>query len=189
MYSTEMYEGMIAETTTVQGHNGDSIGAYIAKPLGLRPLPWYGIDSPRSRLGRVVPGGGPPLRPPRLRNHLPKPLPPEPATATPSEIGVKVTGVGRHIRRAGLGGHRRLACGFCGASLTSTARWAFSAPVRVEDLPSSPVAVSRGFDAAVDCWGGRVVASGDELTSNQPVAPNRVHRRPVLLLAGTVRQR
>ena len=29
----------------------------------------------------------------------------------------------------------------------------------------------KGFDAAVDCWGGRVVASGDELTANQPVAP------------------
>ena len=30
---------------------------------------------------------------------------------------------------------------------------------------------SKGFDAAVDCWGGRVVMSKDELTSRQPVAP------------------
>ena len=29
----------------------------------------------------------------------------------------------------------------------------------------------QGFDAAIECWGGRVVASGDELTANQPVAP------------------
>ena len=29
----------------------------------------------------------------------------------------------------------------------------------------------KGFDAAVECWGGRVVASGDDLTANQPVAP------------------
>ena len=38
-YTTDMYEGMIAETTTVQGHNGDSIGAYVAKPLGSGPFP------------------------------------------------------------------------------------------------------------------------------------------------------
>ena len=29
----------------------------------------------------------------------------------------------------------------------------------------------QGFDAAIECWGGRVVASGEELTTNQPVAP------------------
>ncbi len=29
----------------------------------------------------------------------------------------------------------------------------------------------KGFDAAVECWGGRVVASGQDLTPNQPVAP------------------
>jgi carboxymethylenebutenolidase len=28
-----------------------------------------------------------------------------------------------------------------------------------------------GFDAAVDCWGGRVVMSAEELTPKQPVAP------------------
>ena len=29
----------------------------------------------------------------------------------------------------------------------------------------------EGFDAAIECWGERVVASGDDLTSNHPVAP------------------
>ena len=29
----------------------------------------------------------------------------------------------------------------------------------------------KGFDAAIECWGGRVVASGDDLNANQPVAP------------------
>jgi carboxymethylenebutenolidase len=28
-----------------------------------------------------------------------------------------------------------------------------------------------GFEAAVDCWGGRVVMAPEELTSKQPVAP------------------
>ena len=39
MYQTDMYEGMLAETTTVQGHNGEAIGAYLAKPLGPGPHP------------------------------------------------------------------------------------------------------------------------------------------------------
>ena len=30
---------------------------------------------------------------------------------------------------------------------------------------------TQGFDAAVECWGGRVVMSKDELTPKQPVAP------------------
>jgi carboxymethylenebutenolidase len=30
---------------------------------------------------------------------------------------------------------------------------------------------SKGFSAAVDCWGGRVVMSHEELTPKQPVAP------------------
>ena len=39
MYTTDMYEGMLAETTTVQGHNGDAINAYFARPLGAGPFP------------------------------------------------------------------------------------------------------------------------------------------------------
>ena len=39
MYTTDMYEGMLAETTTIQGHGGDSIGAYLARPLGTGPFP------------------------------------------------------------------------------------------------------------------------------------------------------
>src|SRR5438093_3764564 len=38
-YTTDMYEGMLAETTTVQGFNGDIINAYFARPLGPGPFP------------------------------------------------------------------------------------------------------------------------------------------------------
>ena len=34
MYTTDMYEGMLAETVSVTGHNGDSLNAYFARPLG-----------------------------------------------------------------------------------------------------------------------------------------------------------
>src|SRR5262247_4810500 len=39
MYQTNQYEGMIAETITMQGHKGDTINAYIARPLGSGPFP------------------------------------------------------------------------------------------------------------------------------------------------------
>lgn len=39
MYQTDMYEGMIAETVTMQGANHDTINAYFARPLGPGPFP------------------------------------------------------------------------------------------------------------------------------------------------------
>ena len=39
MYETNMYEGMLAETTTIHGANGDAINAYYARPLGAGPFP------------------------------------------------------------------------------------------------------------------------------------------------------
>ena len=39
MYQTDMYEGMVAETITMHGANGDVINAYFARPLGAGPFP------------------------------------------------------------------------------------------------------------------------------------------------------
>ncbi|HZD13073.1 MAG TPA: dienelactone hydrolase family protein, partial [Candidatus Binatus sp.] len=38
-YTTDMYEGMLAETVMVQGYEGDAINAYFARPLGPGPFP------------------------------------------------------------------------------------------------------------------------------------------------------
>src|SRR3990172_11842287 len=39
MYQTDMYEGMLAETIVHQGHHGEVINAYFARPLGQGPFP------------------------------------------------------------------------------------------------------------------------------------------------------
>src|SRR2546426_10892093 len=39
MYRTDQYEGMIAETVSMRGQNGDLINAYLARPLGAGPFP------------------------------------------------------------------------------------------------------------------------------------------------------
>jgi carboxymethylenebutenolidase len=38
-WRTDMYEGMLAETTTIAGYNGKDIRAYFARPLGPGPFP------------------------------------------------------------------------------------------------------------------------------------------------------
>src|SRR5947199_2633848 len=38
-YTTDMYEGMVAETVMLQGYGGDFINAYYARPLGAGPFP------------------------------------------------------------------------------------------------------------------------------------------------------
>ena len=38
IYTTDVYEGMLAETITIQGHGGDAINAYLARPLGTGPF-------------------------------------------------------------------------------------------------------------------------------------------------------
>ena len=55
MYTTDMYEGMIAETITIQGHGGDVINAYLARPLGPGPLSRHGAGTSHAGMGRMVP--------------------------------------------------------------------------------------------------------------------------------------
>jgi hypothetical protein len=42
MYTTDLYEGVLAETVTMAGADGDLINAYLARPLGKDPCPAQG---------------------------------------------------------------------------------------------------------------------------------------------------
>ncbi len=66
MYQTDMYEGMLAETVTLQAAHGDWINAYLARPLGPGPFPgmvlahhmpgwdeWYREITRQVRLSRL----------------------------------------------------------------------------------------------------------------------------------------
>ena len=39
MYTTDQYEGMLAETMVIPGYHADLIHAYFARPLGSGPFP------------------------------------------------------------------------------------------------------------------------------------------------------
>jgi carboxymethylenebutenolidase len=164
-----MYEGMLAETITMRGANGDDINAYLARPLGPGPIPgmvvihhipgwdeWY-----REATRRFAHHGYVALSPNLYFRD---------GHGSPEDVAAKVRAAGGVPDDQVMGdveGALRLlqslpyVNGKVGVFGTcSGGRHAFLAACRV-----------RGFDAAVDCWGGRVVISKEELTPKQPVAP------------------
>jgi carboxymethylenebutenolidase len=169
MYETDMYEGMLAETITLPGANGDVINAYFARPLGPGPFPgmvvihhmpgwdeWY-----REATRRFAHHGYAALSP-NLYYRA--------GHGTSEDVAAKVRGAGgvpdeqvvgdvaaalQLLRSLPYSSGKVGVFGTC-----SGGRHAYLAACRME-----------GFDAVVDCWGGRVVMTQDQLTPNFPVAP------------------
>lgn len=169
MYQTDTYEGMISETVTVRGHKGDTINAYLARPLGAGPYP--GVV-----LIHHMPGWGEWYRETtrKFAHHGYAAISPNlyfrDGHGTPEDMAAKVRAAGgvaddqvvgdvegamRYLRSLPYSNGKVGVFGTCSAG-----RNAFLVSCRV-----------KGFDAAVECWGGRVVMAKEELTPKQPVAP------------------
>ena len=187
MYQTDQYEGMIAETVTMRGHNGDLINAYIARPLGAGPFPgmvvihhapgwdeWY-----RECTRRFAHHGYVSISPNLYFRD---------GHGSPEDVGAKVRAAGgapdarvlgdleganAYLRSLPYVSGKIGVFGTC-----SGGRQAFLAGCRL-----------KGFDAVIDCWGGRVVQSKEELTPNQPVAPIDYTKDLSCPAARAVRQR
>jgi carboxymethylenebutenolidase len=169
MYRTDMYEGVLAETITLKGFQGDEINAYFAKPLGAGPHPgmvlvhhmpgwddWYKEITFRfARQGYATIC-------PNLYFRA--------GHGTPEDVAAKVRAAGGIPDDQAVGDLEGSA-GFLRSldnsnskvgifGTCSGGRHAYLAACR---LPL--------FDALVDCWGGRVVMSENDLSPNQPVAP------------------
>ena len=169
MYRTDMYEGMLAETVSIQGHNGDDVYAYFARPLGAGPFPgvvlvhhmpgwdeWY-----REATRRFAHHGYLAICP-NLYQRVGHGTPEDVAARVRSQGGIPDDTVVADLE-AGMRYLRALPnlngkVGIFGTC--SGGRHGYLAACQVE-----------GFDALVDCWGGRVVMSQEELSENQPVAP------------------
>lgn len=169
MYQTDLYEGMLAETTPFAGQHGELLNAYFARPLGPGPFPGLvlvhhapGWDEWYREATRKFAHHGYAAFSPNLyfrEGH-----------GTPQEVGAKARAAGgvaddqvigdlqgalQHLRALPYLNGRVGIFGTC-----SGGRHAYLAACRI-----------RGFDAVVDCWGGRVVMAESELTPKQPVAP------------------
>lgn len=164
-----MYEGMLAETVTMPGQGGDVINAYFARPLGAGPFPGIvvihhapGWDEWYREATRKFAHHGYAALSPNLYFRA--------GHGTPEDVAAKVRAAGgvaddqvvgdlegamRTLRSLPYVNGKIGVFGTC-----SGGRQAFLTACRV-----------KGFAAAVDCWGGRVVMSKEELTPKQPVAP------------------
>jgi carboxymethylenebutenolidase len=169
MYQTDMYEGMLVETVTLPGHGGDVINAYYARPLGPGPFPGMvlihhmpGWDEWYREATRKFAHHGYAAISPNLYFRSGHGAPEDVAARVRAEGGVAddqamgdLEGSLRFLRSLPNSSGKVGAFGTC-----SGGRQAFLAACRVP-----------GFAAAVDCWGGRVVMSKEELTPKYPVSP------------------
>lgn len=168
-FRTDAYEGMLAETITMNGYNGDTIHAYFSRPLGKGPFPSIiliphmpGWDEFSRETARRFSQHGYSVICPDIYCRV--------GHGTPDEIAVKARNAGgvpddsvmgdcegalKHLTSLPYSNGKVGVIGMC-----SGGRHAFLAACRV-----------KGLHAAVDCWGGRVVASKEELTASHPVAP------------------
>lgn len=169
MYQTDMYEGMIAETVTMQGANHDTINAYFARPLGPGPFPSMviihhmpGWDEWYREATRKFAYYGYASLSPNLYFRSGHGTPEDVAAKVRAEGGVAddqvmgdLEGAMNYLRSQPYSNGKVGVFGTC-----SGGRQAFLAGCRID-----------GFDAVVDCWGGRVVMSEADLTEKYPVSP------------------
>ena len=169
MYQTDMYEGLMAETVMMTSANGDWINAYFARPLGAGPFP-------AMVLAHHMPGWDEWYREATLKfaRHGYITITPNlyfrAGHGTPDDIAAKVRGEGGisddqavddlagGMQYAQMLPYSNGKVGVFGTC--SGGRHAYLAACRVP-----------GFDAIVDCWGGRVVMVADQLTEKSPVSP------------------
>ncbi len=160
---------MTAETITIVGHDGDGIEAYLARPMGDGPFGGVvvihhmpGYDRATKEIVRTFAVYGyNALCPNLFHRYAPGAKSADAAAAAREAGGVPddqcvgdVQGAADHLRTLPSANGKVGVIGYC-----SGGRQAYL------------VACSIDIDAAVDCYGGRVVAGPDELTAAQPVAP------------------
>lgn len=163
------YEGMIAETVGIIGHDGDPISAYTARPLGPGPFPgmvlihhlpgwdeWY-----RETTRRFAHHGYAAISH-NLYQRLGEGRADDVAARARAEGGVPdgqmvgdTEGAVQWLRRQPWLNGKVGVIGTC-----SGGRHAFLYACK-----------TKSIDAVADLWGGRVVMSKEELTEKLPVAP------------------
>lgn len=165
---TDEYEGMLAETVTITGNNGDLIHAYFSRPLGKGPFPGIVLiphlpgwdEFYRETTRRFAHHGYLAICPDvycRFGHGLPTDVAAQARSAggvTDANVVGDCDGAMKYLRALPYSNGKVGIIGTC-----SGGRHSFLVACR-----------TSGFNAAVDCWGGRVVASSQDLTPAQPVA-------------------
>jgi len=174
-YTTDQYEGMVAETITIQGHNDESIHAYIAKPMGTGPFPGivliphgFGWTEHQKETARLFAHHGYVGLCPDIWCHAGHGTPEDVVAKVRAEGGLPddqvvgdAVGAAQYVKTLQISNGKVGLMGSC-----SGGRHTFLAACRTTGL----------FDAGVECWGGNVVQSQEKLTTAQPVSPHEYTR-------------
>ncbi len=167
---------MKAESVTIAGHGGDEIEAYLATPTSPGQHPGVvvihhmpGYDRSTKEIVRTFAAYGYAALCPNLHHRYAPGAKATDAAAAAIEAGGvpddqcigDVSGAADYLHALPVSKGRVGVIGYC-----SGGRQAYV------------VACSIDFDAAVDCYGGRVVATPDDLTPARPISP--IDRTPDL---------
>jgi carboxymethylenebutenolidase len=164
-----MYRGITAETIGLNGHNDDLIEGYLARPLGEGPFPGVivihhmpGWDEATMEITRKLAHHGYAALCPNLHHRE--------GPGTVEEVSARVRAAGlvpderclgdldaaiRYLETMPYYSGKVGVVGFC-----SGGRQTYLAACNIERI-----------DAAIDCYGGRVVEKPEDLTERQPIAP------------------
>ena len=162
------YEGLIGETIAIRGHNSDVLEAYTARPLGVSRVPGVvvihhmpGWDEWTMEVTRKLAHHGCAAIAPHLFSRLGPGAWDDLAAAARAAGGMSdaqvvgdVAACVDLLRLQPNSNGKVGVIGFC-----SGGRHAYIMACKLD------------IDAAVDCWGGRVIAKPEELNDRQPVAP------------------
>jgi carboxymethylenebutenolidase len=161
-------EGMLAEMVPIEGHNGDTIYSYLARPLGPGPYPGvvvimevFGLLEHIKEITRKMASHGYNAIAPDLY-HREGPGDPEVVAAAVRETGGvpddrcigDLEGAVAYLRSLSTSNGKVGMHGYC-----SGGRQTYLAACNIPSL-----------DAAVVCYGGGVVAAPDQLTPRRPVS-------------------
>lgn len=163
-----VYEGLIAETISFRGHNDGLLEAYLARPLGQSPVPGVvvihhmpGWDEWTKEVVRKLAHHGYAAVAPHLFSRLGPGSAEDLAAAARAAGGMPDAqvlgdiGASAELLRTQPYSNGKIGViGFC-----SGGRQAYMVACQLD-----------GISAAVDCWGGRVIAKPEELTEHQPRA-------------------
>ena len=189
MYTTDQFEGMVAGTTTIKGHQEDAINTYFARPEGPGPFPAIvvihhlpGWDELYREFTRKFAHHGYLAISPDLYCREAKGTPEDVAAAVRADGGVSdeqvmsdVQSAAEYVLSLPSSNGKVAVFGTC-----SGGRHAFLSGCLLDV-----------FDAVIECWGGNVIMDGSQLTDKQPVSPNSYTEQlsaPMLGLFGDLDQ-
>lgn len=167
--TTDLYEGIIAETITIAGHNGDPIHVYYARPLGAGPFPgvvWLhhfpGWDEWSKEVSRKLAYHGYETMAPDLYCRVDHGL--------PEDVAVKVRANGG-IPDPQVVGDSAACRDFLRTQANSNGKIGVVGTCSGGRHAVLAASCAPGYNAVIDLWGGGVFARPEDATAMRPVAP------------------